>query len=192
MQQAKTAQRTGIPLAVMAMVIMGCGSGSSTDPEPDTESGYTLSTEFLGDQNVLAANKLEDGSYLFSFGSNDNLQLSQRWKIMSAQDDYYRIHNDQAGLDLSLDVVNDGVFETLILAPTDNVSGQLWQVTELDNGYCRLTNQFLSTEIALDVTSDTASPTITMRSVDQVSGQHWQLDQVGAGVGPLDGKCVGP
>ena len=181
-------------LCTLTMSISACqedtpANGDNTNQ--DAKAAYKMSTEFLGEQMSLAATQSTDGNVTFTFEQSDNANINQHWQIETIGNALYRLHNDAFGSEFSLDVVNDGVFDRLTLAPTDNVSGQIWQLTSLDNGFCRLTNDFLGTEIALDVVSDTASPTISMRSVDFVSGQHWDVQNVSETGGIVDGLCSG-
>lgn len=187
--------RSGITLLAITTALMGCGSGNSDSTGPSNEvedkAAYRMFTQFIGDEMALAATALDDGTYTFKFDTIDDLNRNQRWVIENLGDDYYRIYNDEVGGELSLDIVNDGVFDKLKLGATDDVSGQLWRITELADGNCRLTNQFLTDEVALDVTSDTDTPTLTMRSVDNVSGQQWQLEQVaGSAEDAIDVDCI--
>lgn len=178
--------RAGQFCVLLCMVLTSAGCSESTQTEEDGLDHYTLSTEFLPNTVFKV-----DSAVLFGFETRVQNNRNQEWIFAQNQDGSYRITNRAFGETLALDVVNDGVFETLILAPADNVSGQQWQVTPLDNGYCRLTNAFLGAEIALDVTSDQDQPTVTMRPIGNFSGQHWSFRQQGFQSPMLDDLCAG-
>lgn len=159
--------------------------------DENASATYALTTEFLGEQMALNVTR-GDSSEDFSFTEFDSVNDNQRWSVELISDNTFRIYNRALGPGFSLDSVNDGIFESLTMASTADVSGQLWQISTLENGYCRLTNQFLGSEIALDVTSDRPEgQTITMRPVDNVSGQHWRIENVSVVNGPVDGNCPG-
>lgn len=157
-----------------------------------------MSSDFLGPDQLLAVLRVDDDSnslvFLRSLDADENPgndeTLDREWVITPLENDFYRITNRGLGDQLSLDVVNDGVFDQLIMAPSADVSGQQWTITTLDNGFCRFTNEFLGAEIALDITSDTVSPMLTLRPAGDFSGQNWQLVQLGA-TGEFDDSCTG-
>lgn len=161
----------------LAIFVAACSSSDST--EEDGASHFTMTTEFLGRTSVLTVIENSVNSTVFEFTPRVDNQRNQEWFFQRDENGSYRIVNRSLGEDFSLDVANDGVFETLIMAPSSDASGQIWQATLLDNGYCRLTNSFLGAEIALDVVSDTDELTITMRSMGDFSGQHWSIRQQG-------------
>lgn len=170
------------------LLVTACSSSDTT--EEDGSSHFTMTTEFLGRTSVLTAIQNPVGSKAFEFTQRVQDQRNQEWFFQRDESGSYRIANRALSEDLSFDVVNDGVFETLIMAPSSDASGQIWQVTLLDNGYCRLTNSFLGAEIALDVVSDTDAPTITMRPIGNFSGQHWSIRQQGMPQGLVE-ECDG-
>lgn len=171
---------------ILAIAFTGIGCSSSSSTEQDSISGFTLSNEFLTPA-VLNI----DGETVFEFESRVIDQPNQEWVFTVSEDGSYQITNRALGDGFSLDVINDGVFETLIMAPTGDVSGQQWQVTPLDNGYCRLTNAFLGSEIALDTSSDTDPATITMRAIGDFSGQNWRFEPLGSATEGLEELCSG-
>ncbi|MFK8081763.1 MAG: RICIN domain-containing protein [Granulosicoccus sp.] len=191
---------------VLAVLSVSLASCSETDEvEGDDTSRYRLSTEFLGNTQVLGvendANADNDSGFSFIFQPvRNDIEVSgviltprnQEWIISRVDDRYYRISNRMVGTSLSLDIVNDGVFDRLKLAPSETRSGQEWQLTPLEDGRCRLTTEFLGAETSLDVTSDTTPPMLTMRTNGNFSGQKWVLKQLGSGDSNLDNLCPGP
>ncbi len=171
-------------VCILAVAFIGIGCSSSSSTEQDSISRFTLSNEF-----VRPAVLNVDGETVFEFGSRVIDQPDQEWIFTVSEDGSYQVTNSSLGDGFSLDVLNDGVFETLIMAPTGDFSGQQWQVTPLENGYCRLTNAFLGSEIALDVSPDTA--TITMRAIGDFSGQNWRFEQLGSTTEGLEEICSG-
>lgn len=173
------------------------GSGSG-ETDQDLSDRYQITSEFLGADQLLTAQRADDDSTSLGFtprlnaaeDTDSSEALNQEWVISLIEDNVYRFTNRGLGEQLSLDVVNDGVFDQLTLATTADASGQRWMITTLDNGYCRFTNEFTGPEMVLDISSDTAEPMLTIRPVGDFSGQHWELAQLGLS-GLLDTACVG-
>lgn len=190
-----------IPAAICACLfttLAACSSSSPDESNQDQTDRYHVSSEFLGPDQLLAVLRVDDDSnslvFLRSLNADENAgndeMLDREWLITPLENDFFRITNRGLGDQLSLDVVNDGVFDQLVMAPSADVSGQQWTITTLENGFCRFTNEFLGAEIALDITSDTVSPMLTLRPAGDFSGQHWQLTQLGV-AGELDDSCTG-
>lgn len=94
---------------------------------------------------------------------------------------YYRLTTQWQGDGKSLDVVNDGKNNQLILAPTDNVSGQSWKITPLGEGYYRLTTEWQGIGKSLDVVNDGKNNQLILAKAANVSGQFWRITPAGAG-----------
>lgn len=181
---------------VTAMTMTSCTETDRT--EENGSSRYRMTSAFTGSDLVLAAMRTEDGSFPVGFlpwihpyvdpYSND--VLDREWVITSVGDNFYRITNRGLGDSLSLDVINDGVFDKLTLSPSETVSGQRWRIETQGNGYCTFSTEFLGPDMALDITSDTSEPLLTLRPVADVNGQQWLLSQLGMG-GSLDSTCTG-
>ncbi|MCY0094633.1 RICIN domain-containing protein [Hoeflea ulvae] len=88
---------------------------------------------------------------------------------------YYRLTTMWQGEGKSLDVVNDGVNNKLILADTGNYSGQYWKVTRLDDGSYRLTTQWQGEGKSLDVVNDGTNNRLQLADTGNYSGQHWRV-----------------
>ncbi|AKI01036.1 hypothetical protein IMCC20628_02337 [Hoeflea sp. IMCC20628] len=88
---------------------------------------------------------------------------------------YYRLTTMWQGEGKSLDVVNDGVNNKLILADTGNYSGQYWKLTELDDGSYRLTTQWQGDGKSLDVINDGTNNRLQLADTGNYSGQHWRV-----------------
>ena len=175
---------------IFLVLIFASSCTSSSSSEEDVSSPFTMTTEFLGQESVLTVIQNSVDSTAFEFSNRVQDQGNQEWFFRRSEDGFYRIVNRDLGEDFSLDVVNDGVFDTLTMAPSSDASGQIWQITLLDNGFCRLTNSFLGAEIALDVVSDSEEPDLTLRPIGDFSGQHWRIAQQGTSPDFFEG-CSG-
>jgi len=94
---------------------------------------------------------------------------------------YYRLTTQWQGDGKSLDVVNDGKNNQLILAPTENVSGQSWRITPLADGYYRLTTLWQGIGKSLDVVNDGKNNQLILAKTANVSGQFWKITSAGEG-----------
>ena len=94
---------------------------------------------------------------------------------------YYRLTTQWQGDGKSLDVVNDGKNNQLILAMTDNVSGRSWRITPLGGGYYRLTTQWQGNGKSLDVVNDGKNNQLILAKTANVSGQFWKITASGDG-----------
>jgi len=88
---------------------------------------------------------------------------------------YYRLTTMWQGDGKSLDVVNDGINNKLILADTGNYSGQYWKLTKLDSGYYRLTTQWQGEGKSLDVVNDGVNNKLQLADTGDYSGQNWKI-----------------
>lgn len=155
--------------------ILTLSACSSSDEDPGIETAvpvYRLTTEWQGPGQSLGL-------------TNDVVQLvdsantaDQKWMIVPLDGGSFRIVNSDVGSGQSLDVVNDGVFDKLTLAPTGDFSGQFWLITPLDNGYCRLTTEFLGPDLSLDIIDDELDRNISMAASGVFSGQHWIVENI--------------
>jgi len=94
---------------------------------------------------------------------------------------YYRLTTQWTGTSKSLDIVNDGKKNNqLILANTDNVSGQMWKFTPLAGGYYRLTTEWQPGK-SLDVVNDGKNNKLALAKTAMVSGQYWKISPLGEG-----------
>jgi len=174
---------------VLSTVLLSACSESSTnsDPEPNPDPTYRLTTEFTGDNNALSVvddNGIENLDETATQNDAVPTQLrlrpvanvaEQRWKFTRLDDGRYTISNQSIGDGYSIDVVNDGVLDRIQMAPTANVSGQFWTITLRSNGYCQLTNSFTGSEIALDIRSDGNQDEPMLAPVGDFSGQSWRF-----------------
>jgi len=90
---------------------------------------------------------------------------------------YYRLTTQWQGDGKSLDVVNDGANDKLILADTGDYSGQYWKFTRLSDGYYRLTTQWQGDGKSLDVVNDGANDKLILADTGNYSGQHWRVER---------------
>jgi hypothetical protein len=81
--------------------------------------------------------------------------------------------------DRSLDVVNDGMNNTVILDKTADVAGQLWQITPIpgEAGFFRLSPKF-QPDKSLDVLNDGTNNTVVLDRTADVTGQFWQITPI--------------
>ncbi|WP_052172536.1 RICIN domain-containing protein [Psychroserpens jangbogonensis] len=94
---------------------------------------------------------------------------------------YYRLTTEWLGEGKSLDVVNDANDNKLILAKTDDFTGQLWKITPLGNGFFRLTTKFKGEGKSLDVYNDGKNNRLQLAKTAKVSGQFWKIQLLGNG-----------
>jgi hypothetical protein len=94
---------------------------------------------------------------------------------------YYRLTTQWQGDGKSLDVVNDGKNNWLVLARTDNVSGQFWKITSAGGGYYRLTTQWQGKGKSLDIVNDGKNNQPILALTANVSGQLWKITPQGNG-----------
>lgn len=90
---------------------------------------------------------------------------------------YYRLTTMWQGDGKSLDVVNDGINNQLVLAETGNYSGQYWRFTRLSDGYYRLTTQWQGMGRSLDVVNDGVNDKLVLAETGNYSGQHWRVER---------------
>ena len=99
--------------------------------------------------------------------------------VVQAQDfdngQYYRLTTLWQGEGKSLDVVNDGQNNKLILADSGNYSGQYWKFTRVAGGYYRLTTQWQGEGKSLDVVNDGVNNKLSLAATGNYSGQHWRV-----------------
>jgi len=173
------------------ITLFGCSSSSTTTVEPLTDDNgidasfadgfdpiYELTTEFRGEDFVLSFVELADGTLSAQLVARANT-ADEGWVIERDIGSTFNFLNAALGDAIALDVVNDGVFETVILTQRESVSGQIWTITQLDNGFCRLTNEFTGSEIALDVSSDGSMTDLMLAAAGDFSGQNWIIARVG-------------
>tara|TARA_R110002020_G_scaffold150446_3_gene327180 strand:+ start:5041 stop:5604 length:564 start_codon:yes stop_codon:yes gene_type:complete len=90
---------------------------------------------------------------------------------------YYRLTTQWQGDGKSLDVVNDGANDQLILADTGDYSGQYWKFTWLGDGYYRLTTQWQGEGKSLDVVNDGTNDKLILADTGNYSGQNWRVER---------------
>jgi hypothetical protein len=91
---------------------------------------YRLTTQWLGEGKSLD---------IINDGTNNNQPVmtnsgpysGQFWKLTALPGGFFRLTTQWLGDGKSLDVINDGRNDQVILAATDNVSGQYWKLTKL-------------------------------------------------------------
>ncbi|MEE9321196.1 MAG: RICIN domain-containing protein [Granulosicoccus sp.] len=155
--------------------ILALSACSSSDDEPGIDSAvpqYQLTTEWLGLDLSLGLS--DDAVQLVNTATTND----QKWLIEPLEGGYFRIANIQVGSGQSLDIVNDGVFDNVVLAPTGDFSGQRWLITPLDNGYCRLTTDFLGPDYSLDIKNDELDRIVTMAVSGMFNGQNWRIENI--------------
>ena len=105
---------------------------------------------------------------------------------------YYRLTTQWQGDGKSLDVVNDGANNQLILADTGDYTGQYWKFTSLGDGYYRLTTQWQGAGKSLDVVNDGANDKLILADTGNFSGQHWRVERQANGYYRLTTQWQGP
>ncbi|WP_052161578.1 RICIN domain-containing protein [Hoeflea sp. BAL378] len=90
---------------------------------------------------------------------------------------YYRLTTEWQGDGKSLDVVNDGANDQLILADTGDYSGQYWKFTSVGDGFYRLTTQWQGAGKSLDVVNDGTNEKLILADTGNYSGQNWRVER---------------
>lgn len=81
--------------------------------------------------------------------------------------------------DMTLDIINDGYNNQVILDKIQNVSGQYWKLSQIEGmlDYYRLTPDFQQSK-ALDVINDNKDNKVWLDRIQNVTGQYWKITQV--------------
>jgi len=138
----------------------------------DTHFYYRLTNDFLGPGQSLDVYNAGTSRLKMSTTADSPGQL---WKLVDVGGGKYSLRTALSGDGFSLDVVNDGTNESLVLAETGAYSGQAWTLTRQDDATYKLTNDFTGPQKSVDTYSDTHEP--CLGSGDS-SGQHWKLTPV--------------
>lgn len=81
-----------------------------------------------------------------------------------------------SGVDMCLDVVNDGGNNQVHMASCANVSGQQWRMEQAGRGSgLRLWNQFTGDNMCLDIVND-GSGRVQLAACGDYSGQYWHVN----------------
>lgn len=171
----------GLLLVIAVLTLLACNDDDREDTFPREPSGqFHMIPELLTDSDqplLLAVDRTDPELLAFATERIDN-DLDLRWNITSLGDGFYQILNSgmPQGEAFALSIVDDGVYDQVVMSEVTDFSGQQWQFTLLENGYCRLTTELLGLDIALTVVNDTPLSRLTMESVSNDPGQHWRLD----------------
>ena len=104
---------------------------------------------------------------------------------------YYRLTTMWQGEGRSLDVVNDGRNNKLILADTGNYSGQYWKFTRVEDGYYRLSTKWQGEGQPIDVVNDGVNNKLTLKTRGNYTGQHWRVVRLSNGYYRLTNRWRG-
>jgi len=104
---------------------------------------------------------------------------------------YYRLTTMWQGEGRSLDVVNDGQNNKLILADTGNYSGQYWKFTRVDGDYYRLSTKWQGAGQPIDVVNDGVNNKLTLKTKGNYTGQHWRVVRLSNGYYRLTNRWRG-
>lgn len=127
----------------------------------------------------INTNKILIPAVLFlclTFAKTQSL-FSQNWDPNT----YYRFTTKWLGEDISLDIINDGENDKLMMAKTGNYLGQFWKITPLESGYCRLTTKWQGDDKSLDVINDGLNDKLRLFKTGKYSGQAWKITPLGNG-----------
>ena len=104
---------------------------------------------------------------------------------------YHRLTNKSLGDSLSIDIVNDGVNNTLQMAATGERSGQHWLFTAVGSGFFRLTTQWQGPGRSLDVVNDGVNRFVQLAGSGNFSGQFWRVSLAEPGYYRLTSQWLG-
>jgi len=163
-----------IVVVLVSLLLLSCSSKSELmveNPEDtSTTPTYRLSTQFQGTERVLT---VVDNTLRLRAVDNT---AQQEWIFTPVQGGRFSISNKALGPTLSIDVVNDGVLDSIRMSPTGVFSGQYWTFTLLGNTYCRMHNSFTGDEIMLDIRGDGNQDVPRLVPKGEFSGQYWWFE----------------
>ena len=104
----------------------------------------------------------------------------QLWKIEQinfTENAPYRLTTNWHGPGKSLDIINDGNNNKVILANSGNFSGQFWLINDEGNGFYRLVSVWQNNK-CLDVINDGVNNKVEVKQIGNYSGQLWKIEKV--------------
>ncbi|CAF3736233.1 unnamed protein product [Adineta steineri] len=92
---------------------------------------------------------------------------------------YYRLKNRESGMELALDVKNDGKLYELNMKPISRNTGQFWQFVHLGENIYKLQTRFLGNKYSLDINPNSKDKNIPhMAKTALVTGQRWWISRL--------------
>jgi uncharacterized protein (DUF2249 family)/predicted nucleic acid-binding Zn-ribbon protein len=111
------------------------------------------------------------------FGENVDKNISMETSISVFDENrWYSFTTEWLGKAKSLDIVNDGTNNKLIMAKTGNYSGQYWKIKSLGNSFFRLTTSWLKEGKSLDIINDGTNNQLIMADTGNYTGQFWKIE----------------
>jgi uncharacterized protein (DUF2249 family) len=104
---------------------------------------------------------------------------------------WYSFTTEWLGEKKSLDIVNDGTNNKLIMAETGDYPGQYWKIKSLENGNFRLTTKWLKEDKSLDIVNDGTNNQLIMADSGNYPGQFWEIEPEEFGFFRLTCKWLG-
>lgn len=130
--------------------------------ELQVNARYVLTNPLIGPTNALASTSANDTVVVGPTNSDG----SQSWYFLeTSTSGYYRLHTEQKGDYVALDVFNYNGKNTIDLHmySVQENTGQHWHLDKQDDGSVKISNLFTGSDIYLDVIQDTLQPTLAAK-----------------------------
>lgn len=118
---------------------------------------------------------LEEALLLFGNHLDNKISMESTIPVFN-ENRWYRFTTEWLGKAKSLDIVNAGKKNQLIMTKTGSFSGQYWKIKSLGNGYFRLTTNWLKDGKSLDVVNDGINNKVIMDNSGSQVGQFWKIE----------------
>ncbi len=94
---------------------------------------------------------------------------------------YYRLTTEWQGEGKSLDIVNDGQNNQLILAKTGNYTGQMWKITKIGDDTYTLHTKWQGPDKTLEFLRKASRDVLQLKGGSDASGSLWKIIPIGNG-----------
>jgi hypothetical protein len=137
---------------------------------------YVIKTDHFGASNALASTPVNDTLIIEPFDAS----VSQLWYFTETDiAEYYRMHTEDKGDDVSLDIYNYEGSQTIDIRfkETEGLKGQYWRLQNQSDGSVKVSNNHNGPDAYLDIEEGTLKPMLAAR--DSPS-QEWTLSSLGS------------
>jgi hypothetical protein len=113
---------------------------------------------------------------LLIFGENVTKKIAMKSNVPVFDETiWYSFTTECLGIKKTLDIVNDGTNNKLIMVNTGDYSGQYWKIKTLGNGSFRLTNKWLPDNKTLGIINDGTNNQLIMADWGNYPEQIWEI-----------------
>jgi hypothetical protein len=137
---------------------------------------YVIKTYQFGASNALASTPVNDTLIIEPIDAS----VSQLWYFTETDiGEYYRMHTEDKGDDVSLDIDNYGGSQTIDIRfkETEDLKGQYWRLDKQSDGSVKLSNNHNGPNVYLDIEESTLKPMLVARNS---TSQEWTLSSLGS------------